>query len=80
VSENPESILWFYLTVPREAAPRWYHEGLAVFLETWMAGGIGRAQGAWDEMVFRSMVRDGTRFQDPLSLVAEGSRSTSRTR
>ncbi|HEX5043245.1 MAG TPA: hypothetical protein VFV75_10080 [Candidatus Polarisedimenticolaceae bacterium] len=72
VAENPESILWFYLTAPRQAAPRWYHEGLAVFLETWMAGGIGRAQGAWDEMVFRSMVRDGTRFQDPLSLVAEG--------
>ena len=38
-------MLWFYLTTPREAAPRWYHEGLAVFLETWMGGGIGRAQG-----------------------------------
>ena len=73
-ADNPESILWFWLTTPRDAAPRWYHEGLAVFLETWMAGGIGRAQGPWDEMVFRSMVRDGTRFQDPLSLVAEGTK------
>ena len=47
-------------TTPRVAAPRWYHEGIAVFLETWMAGGLGRAQGGYDEMVFRSMVRDGT--------------------
>jgi hypothetical protein len=37
-----------------------------------MAGGIGRAQGAYDEMVFRSMTRDGSRFYDPLGLVSEG--------
>jgi len=72
VPEQPESILYFYLTSPRAAAPRWYQEGLAVFVETWMAGGQGRAQGAYDEMVFRSMVRDGARFYDPLGLVSEG--------
>ena len=43
-----------------------------MFVETWMAGGLGRAQGAYDEMVFRSMVRDGSRFYDPLGLVSEG--------
>jgi hypothetical protein len=69
---QPESILYFYLTAPRAAAPRWYSEGLAVFVETWMAGGQGRAQGAYDEMVFRSMVKDGARFYDPLGLVSEG--------
>lgn len=73
-SEHPETILYSYLTSPRDAAPRWYHEGLAVFIETWMAGGRGRAQGAYDEMVFRSMVRDGTRFYDPLGLVSEGTK------
>jgi len=73
-AEHPESIVYSYLTTPRKAAPRWYHEGLAVFVETWMAGGIGRAQGAYDEMVFRSMVRDGTRFYDPLALVSEGTK------
>ena len=72
VAEHPESILYLYLTNPRVAAPRWYQEGIAVFLETWMAGGIGRAQGAYDEMVFRSMVKDGSRFYDPLGLVSEG--------
>ena len=72
VAENPESIAYFFLTSPRAASPRWYLEGIAVFLETWMAGGLGRAQGAWDEMVFRSMVRDGSRFYDPLGLVSEG--------
>jgi hypothetical protein len=72
VRDNPESILYMYLTNPRVAAPRWYQEGIAVFLETWMAGGIGRAQGAYDEMVFRSMTRDGSRFYDPLGLVSEG--------
>jgi hypothetical protein len=69
---QPESILYFYLTAPRAAAPRWYQEGLAVFVETWMAGGQGRAQGAYDEMAFRSLVRDGARFYDPLGLVSEG--------
>ena len=72
-AENPESIGYFFLTMPRTAAPSWYQEGMAVFFETWMAGGLGRAQGAWDEMVFRSMVRDGSRFYDPLGLVSEGS-------
>jgi len=72
--ENPGTILYAYLTTPRDAAPRWYQEGIAVFVETWMAGGMGRAQGAWDEMVFRSMVRDGSHFYDPLGLVSEGTK------
>src|SRR5215213_5341369 len=58
VAEQPESILYFYLTSPRVAAQRWFHEGIAVFVDTWMAGGIGRAQSGYDEMVFRAMVRD----------------------
>jgi hypothetical protein len=74
VPEQPESILYFFLTTPRVAAPRWYHEGLATFVDTWMAGGLGRAQGGYDEMVFRSMVRDGTPFYDPLGLVSEGTK------
>ncbi len=74
IPEQPGTILYAYLTNPRDAAPRWYHEGIAVFVETWMAGGMGRAQGAWDEMVFRSMVRDDSRFYDPLGLVAEGTK------
>jgi hypothetical protein len=73
-NEHPESILYSFLCVPRRAAPRWYHEGIAVFLETWMAGGLGRAQGPYDEMVFRSMVRDKSRFYDPLGLESEGTR------
>ena len=73
-AEHPESILYATLTNPRIAAPSWYLEGIAVFMETWMAGGFGRAQGAYDEMVFRSMVRDGSYFYDPLGLEAEGSK------
>jgi hypothetical protein len=70
--EHPESILYFYLSTPRSVVPRWYSEGSAVFMETWMAGGIGRAQGAYDEMVFRSMVRDDAHFYSNLGLVSEG--------
>ena len=72
VSDHPETIFYHYLTAPRDASPRWYLEGIAVFMETWMAGGLGRAQGAYDEMMFRSMVRDNAHFYDPLGLVAEG--------
>lgn len=73
-SEHPETILYGHLVLPRRAAPRWYHEGIAVFMETWMAGGIGRAQGPYDEMVFRAMVRDSAHFYDPLGLEAEGTK------
>lgn len=69
---HPETILYSRLTNPRYYAPFWYLEGAAVFMETWMAGGLGRAQGAYDEMVFRSMVRDGAYFYDPLGLVSKG--------
>jgi hypothetical protein len=73
-SQNPESLLYSYLTVPRFNAPRWYLEGGAVFMETWMAGGVGRAQGGYDEMVFRAMVRDKAHFYDPLGLESRGTR------
>ncbi len=72
--EQPESVPYFFLTSPRVAVPRWYAEGIAVFVDTWMAGGLGRAQSGYDEMVFRSMVKDGARFYDPLGLVAEGTK------
>jgi hypothetical protein len=55
---HPETLLYSYLTVPRFAVPRWYAEGSAVFMETWMDGGLGRAQSGFYEMVFRAMVRD----------------------
>ena len=73
VTEHPESVLYNYLTVPRMLTPRWLLEGAAVFMETWMAGGIGRAQGAYDEMVFRTKVRDDAHFYSNLGIVSEGS-------
>ena len=71
-SEHPETLVYQYLTAPRILSPRWFLEGIAVFQETWMAGGLGRSQGGYDEMVFRSKVRDDARIYDPLGLVAEG--------
>ena len=75
LQKHPESILYNFLTSPRNLTPRWYMEGSAVFFETWMAGGLGRAQGAFDEMVFRAKVRDGTRIYSPLGLESEGTSS-----
>ncbi|MDX1480681.1 MAG: hypothetical protein R3315_03340 [Woeseiaceae bacterium] len=69
---HPESILYNYLTVPRLSSPRWYLEGAATFMETWMSGGVGRAQGAFDEMVFRAKVRDDAYFYSHLGIVSEG--------
>ncbi|UCC44814.1 MAG: PD40 domain-containing protein, partial [Candidatus Zixiibacteriota bacterium] len=73
-SAHPESMLYSFLTSPRRSAPRWFHEGIAVFFETWMCGGYGRTQGAWDEMVFRTMVRDSLRIYDRLGLESEGTK------
>ncbi len=73
-SDHPETILYGYLTVPRRSAPRWYHEGIAVFLETWMSGGLGRALGSYDEMVFRTAIRDSARLYDLIGLESEGTK------
>jgi hypothetical protein len=73
-SRNPESLFYSYLTAPRHATPRWYAEGNAVFFETWMGGGLGRAQGGYDETVFRAMVHDGAHFYDPLGLESQGTK------
>ena len=71
-SAHPETLLYNYLTNPRLTAPRWYQEGSAVFMETWLTGGVGRAQGGYDEMVFRAMVQENAKFYDPLGLVSKG--------
>jgi len=69
---HPISMLYSYLTNPRRYSPRWFLEGSAVFLETWMAGGLGRALGGYDEMVFRTMVRDSSHIYDIVGLESEG--------
>jgi hypothetical protein len=71
-ADQPLSMLYSYATAPRRYAPRWYHEGIAAFMETWMAGGLGRALGSYDEMVWRTKVMEGTEFHDPLTLESEG--------
>lgn len=71
-AQHPESLLYYYLTSPRSTAPRWYQEGMATFAETWQMGGVGRAQGGYDEMVFRGMVATNVPFYDPLGLVSKG--------
>jgi hypothetical protein len=70
--EDPVSMVYSYLTNPRRYAPRWYHEGIAVFMETWLAGGIGRVLTGYDEMVFRTMVRDSSYFYELVGLQSEG--------
>jgi hypothetical protein len=72
VQQQPLSMLYSYYTTPRKYSPRWYLEGVAVFMETWLAGGIGRAQGGYDEMVFRTMVADSSYFYDVVGLESEG--------
>jgi hypothetical protein len=70
--EDPVSLLYAYMTTPRRFSPRWYHEGIAEFLTTWMSGGIGRVMGPYDEMRFRTMVRDGEYIYDVVGLESEG--------
>lgn len=69
-SENPLSMIYSYYTAPRLYAPRWYKEGIAVFMETWTTGGFGRAMGAYDEMVFRTKVADNAEIYDIVGLAS----------
>lgn len=71
-AEQPISMLYSWMTSPRWYAPRWYHEGIAVFLETWMSGGMGRVLGGYDEMVFRTMILEDRPFYEVVGLESEG--------
>jgi hypothetical protein len=71
-AEVPLTVAYSYLTVPRWYTPRWYLEGIATYMETWMNGGLGRAIGPYDEMVFRTLVRDSVRMYDVVGLESEG--------
>ncbi len=71
-SEHPESMLYSYLTSPRRYSPRWYHEGIASYVETWMGGGVGLAMGSYDEMVFRTRVLEQARIYSAQGLESAG--------
>ncbi len=70
--QYPFSAIWSYVTVPRWYAPRWYQEGIACFMETWMSGGLGRAMGYYDEMYFRSIVNEDAPIHSVIGLETEG--------
>ena len=72
-NKQPISALWSYLSVPRWYSPRWYHEGIACFMETWLSGGVGRALGGYDEMYFRSIINEGDKLYSVVGLETEGS-------
>lgn len=74
-SNYPLSALWSYLDTPRWYAPRWYHEGISCFLETWLGDGAGRALGGYDEAYFRTRVLDGKDIFSVVGLETEGTTS-----
>ena len=71
-SDHPISMFYSYLTSPRYYSPRWLHEGIAVFVETWMSGGVGNALGNYDEMFFRTRVLENSRIYTAQGLESEG--------
>jgi hypothetical protein len=70
---NPLTFAYSYLASSRWYSPRWFHEGIAIFMETFMNGGNGRILAGYDEMVFRTMVIDSAYFYRPVGLETEGS-------
>jgi hypothetical protein len=73
-ADQPLSMLYSYLTNPRDCSPSWYKEGIATFMETWRSGGHGRAQSSYDEMVFRALVGGKGRIYDLLGLESAATR------
>jgi hypothetical protein len=71
---NPLTMVYGYLTTPRLYVPRWFMEGIAVFMETWLSGGYGRLLGCYDEMVFRTLVMEQDRLYDLVGLESAGTR------
>ncbi|MEP7269560.1 MAG: hypothetical protein ABI844_18225 [Saprospiraceae bacterium] len=70
--EDPISAYYSFLTSPRRYSPRWYHEGIASYVETWMSGGIGLGMGSYDEMIFRTRVHENALIYSAQGLEAEG--------
>jgi hypothetical protein len=70
--DNPISSYYSFLTSPRRYSPRWYHEGIASYVETWMSGGVGLAMGSYDEMVFRTRVMENAHIYSAQGLESEG--------
>lgn len=68
----PLTAFWSYFTTPRWYSPRWYHEGIACFLETWLDGGVGRALGGYNEMYFRSIIAENEPLFSVVGLETEG--------
>src|SRR5271169_2301286 len=71
-ADDPVSMFYSSLASPRHYSPRWFHEGIAAFMETWLSGGLGRALGGYDEMVFRAKVRDDSYLYNFVGLESEG--------
>jgi len=71
-NDHPISMFYSYLTNPRYYSPRWFHEGIAVFVETWMDGGTGNALGNYDEMFFRTRTLENSRIYSAQGLESEG--------
>lgn len=71
-NSNPLSMVYSYLATPRWYCPRWYQEGIAIFMETFLNAGSGRLLGGYDEMVFRTMVLENSYFYEPIGLEIEG--------
>lgn len=72
-SQYPLSALWSYFNTPRWYCPRWYHEGIACFMETWLGDGVGRALGGYDEAYFRTQVAENKKLFSLVGLETEGS-------
>ncbi|MHB8767258.1 MAG: TolB family protein, partial [Deferrisomatales bacterium] len=53
------ALFWFFAAPPNVFLPPWFHEGLAINLETDLTG-RGRKGSTWYRMVYRSAVAEGT--------------------
>ncbi len=56
---SPLSLIYSSLANSEVYSPAWYHEGIAVFFETWLNTGKGRLFSAFDEMYFRTLEKEG---------------------
>jgi hypothetical protein len=65
---QPLSVFYSLLTHYNRYTPRWYQEAIAIFFETWLSGGYGRVLGSFDEMYFRTIVKEGKSLSLPMEL------------
>jgi len=70
-SENPLTLLYNYLTTPRNLSPDWYKEGIGIYNNDIINNDTSNTFSLYTEMVFRTKLKEDSYFLRPVGFPQE---------